>query len=145
MLSFSRSLLIFLIFHFTLQYIRLYVLFYTGLLPFCSITPDFLEIPMPRALIPLTKSRTTRFVLRILDFLTMSPVLFDHLNKRGLQVCVMTSGVERVLWIERLCFGNVYVCLLTRLFSFFFQTSRKVFCSVAQKMQTNVFVMTLQP
>eukprot|EP00053_Salpingoeca_punica_P010032 m.90329 g.90329 ORF g.90329 m.90329 type:complete len:340 (+) comp15257_c0_seq2:542-1561(+) len=76
------------------QYVRLYVLFYLGLLPFCSIEPDFLEIPMPASLIPLTRSPVKRAVLRVLDYLTMSSVLFNHLHRRGVQILLWVVNSE---------------------------------------------------
>lgn len=79
--------------------ILLLVLFYTGLLPFVPIKESLLEVVMPSIMfddnkIPLKFSRTMRCLLRTADVLLMSPVLFNHLRRRGMQTYLWVLNDE---------------------------------------------------
>ena len=65
--------------------VKLYLYFYTGLLPFISFKETHLEIPL------FTKdtsslSRAQRLVVRMISFLIARPALFRHLKRRGIPV-----------------------------------------------------------
>ncbi|XP_066919782.1 lysophospholipase D GDPD1-like [Clytia hemisphaerica] len=63
------------------------VLFYTGLLPFIPLKEDFFEIPLPRVILRHPDTFVNiRTLLKIADWLLVSPVLFRHLQRRGIQV-----------------------------------------------------------
>ncbi|XP_068750276.1 lysophospholipase D GDPD1-like isoform X1 [Montipora capricornis] len=64
----------------------LVVLFYSGLLPFVPLRESFLEITSPLILIRRFEvSRTMKFICYVVDWLMISPILFKHLDKRGIQ------------------------------------------------------------
>eukprot|EP00092_Neocalanus_flemingeri_P051535 GFUD01060003.1.p1 GENE.GFUD01060003.1~~GFUD01060003.1.p1 ORF type:complete len:194 (+),score=61.95 GFUD01060003.1:518-1099(+) len=76
----------------SLQFLKLYILFYTGLLPFVNIRETHLEIPMPSVFLDekyRTKcgnvglARMSPWITKLIDWLLMSPQLFLHLQKRG--------------------------------------------------------------
>lgn len=68
----------------------LIVLFYTGLLPFVPLKESLLEVVMPSIVfdkekMPLKLGRLLTCLLKAADVLLMSPVLFNHLRRRGIQ------------------------------------------------------------
>ncbi|XP_071944080.1 lysophospholipase D GDPD1-like [Antedon mediterranea] len=76
---------------------RVVLQFYFGLLPFCPIKEQFLEIPMPSVFskywgVELTKFQ--RFLVSVVDFLLMSKCLFSHLKKRGIEVYLWVLNEE---------------------------------------------------
>jgi len=71
--------------------VKIIILFYLGLLPFFPIKETYLEIPMLGRIIKHHDSsqsdRNTRAKwLKVLDWLMLSPCLFRHLQRRGMQV-----------------------------------------------------------
>ncbi|CAG2257883.1 GDE4_7 [Mytilus edulis] len=79
--------------------IMLLVLFYTGLLPFVPIKESLLEVVMPSIVfddrkIPVKFSRAMTCLLRTADVLLMSPVLFNHLRRRGMQTYLWVLNDE---------------------------------------------------
>ncbi|XP_066522188.1 lysophospholipase D GDPD1 [Hoplias malabaricus] len=79
--------------------ILLLVLFYTGLLPFVSLGESLLQFYLPsvinRTYIPEESYLKNRFVVWLIERLTMRKSLFDHLVKRGLQVQLFVCNEER--------------------------------------------------
>jgi len=76
----------------SLQFLKLYLLFYTGLLPFVHIKESHLEIPMPSVFLNerfRTKdgnvglAKFPPWIIKLVDWLLMSSMLFLHLQKRG--------------------------------------------------------------
>jgi len=76
----------------SLQFFKLYLLFYTGLLPFVHIKESHLEIPMPSVFLNekfrskegnVGLAKFPPWLIRMVDWLLMSPMLFLHLQKRG--------------------------------------------------------------
>lgn len=76
----------------SLQFLKLYILFYIGLLPFVHIKESHLEIPMPSVFLNerfRTKdgnvglAKFPPWIINLVDWLFMSPILFLHLQKRG--------------------------------------------------------------
>jgi len=76
----------------SLQFMKLYLMFYTGLLPFVDIKETHLEIPMPSVFLDekfrskdgnVGLAKMSPWILRLIDWLLMSPQLFLHLEKRG--------------------------------------------------------------
>jgi len=72
--------------------VKLYILFYTGFLPFVSLKETHLEIPMPSSFLnPMYRTpegnvnlaRLSPLMLSLIDWLLMSPLLFRHLKSRG--------------------------------------------------------------
>lgn len=64
----------------------LVLLFYTGLLPFIPIKESFLEIMLPVTMIRRFEvPRTMKVLCHIVDWFLISPILFKHLDKRGIQ------------------------------------------------------------
>lgn len=74
----------------TASYFKTVLLFYTGLLPFCSIPEYCAELPLPLNLRHLSKSKSHLLVLYLLDIFCINRLLFSHLRKRGVHV---------VLWV----------------------------------------------
>lgn len=83
----------------------LLLLFYTGLLPFVSLKQTHLEIPMLSVLLQEkfrkkggsagTKMATIPpNILRLVDFLMMSPMLFSHLSSRGIHTYLWVLNEE---------------------------------------------------
>lgn len=61
-------------------------LFYSGLLSFVPIKESFLEILPPVTMIRRFEvSRTMKFLCYVIDWFMISPILFKHLDKRGIQ------------------------------------------------------------
>ncbi|XP_067225515.1 lysophospholipase D GDPD1 [Chanodichthys erythropterus] len=79
--------------------ILLYVLFYTGLLPFFPLGESLLLYYLPRIInrtyIPEESYLKNRFVVWLLQKLIMRKSLFEHLAKRGLQVQLFVCNEER--------------------------------------------------
>jgi len=83
----------------------LLLLFYTGLLPFVSLKQTHLEIPMMSIFLQEkfrrsggkgTKLATIPpYVIKLVDFLMMSPVLFSHLSARGIHTYLWTLNEEQ--------------------------------------------------
>lgn len=65
---------------------KLYLYFYTGLLPFIPLTETHLEIPLylPKETKRLTQRQ--QLFLWIASILVVRPALFKHLEKRGIPV-----------------------------------------------------------
>ncbi|XP_057295106.1 lysophospholipase D GDPD1-like [Hydractinia symbiolongicarpus] len=75
--------------------ISLVVMFYLGILPFVPLKEDFLEIPYPRLILRHpTAFQSYRTIIKIADWLLMSPVLFRHLQRRGLQVYIFVLNTD---------------------------------------------------
>ncbi|KAG1933398.1 lysophospholipase D GDPD3 [Pimephales promelas] len=78
--------------------ILLLLLFYTGLLPFVPLGESVLLFYLPRVInrtyIPEESYLKNRFVVYLLQKLTMRKSLFDHLIKRGLQVQLFVCNEE---------------------------------------------------
>ncbi|XP_014787325.1 lysophospholipase D GDPD1 [Octopus bimaculoides] len=69
----------------------LLALFYSGLLPFVPIKESFLEVIMPSIILDEKKSllqfsKNKRLLIQFCDIILMRPLLFEHLEKRGIQV-----------------------------------------------------------
>ena len=65
----------------------LLVYFYSGLLPYMTLTETHLDIPMPLLAYKKFGSNITtsqKILANISDFLLMRPWLFEHLRKRGI-------------------------------------------------------------
>jgi len=82
---------------------RLYLYFYTGLLPFIRLPETHLEIPMPSTFLdPRYKTpdgnvglaRLPRAILKLADWFLMSPILFRHLKSRGIHVYLWVLNSE---------------------------------------------------
>ncbi|KAA0725448.1 Lysophospholipase D GDPD3 [Triplophysa tibetana] len=76
----------------------LLLLFYTGLLPFVPLGESLLLFYLPRIInrtyIPEEAILKKRFVVYLLEKLTMRKSLFEHLIKRGLQVQLFVCNEE---------------------------------------------------
>ncbi|RXN22506.1 glycerophosphodiester phosphodiesterase domain-containing 3 [Labeo rohita] len=76
----------------------LLLLFYTGLLPFVPLGESLLFFYLPtiinRTYIPEEAILKKRFVVYLLQKLTMRKSLFEHLTKRGLQVQLFVCNEE---------------------------------------------------
>ena len=66
--------------------VKLYLFFFTGLLPFISLKETHLEIPLYSSKETSHLTRRQQFILRLAKFLIIRPALFRHLNKRGIPV-----------------------------------------------------------
>nr|XP_006825319.1 PREDICTED: glycerophosphodiester phosphodiesterase domain-containing protein 1-like [Saccoglossus kowalevskii] len=72
------------------------VFFYLGVLPFLPIKASFIEIPMPMIFKKFVDIDTKyALLISIMDTLLMSKQLFQHLNKRGIQVYVWVLNEEK--------------------------------------------------
>jgi len=76
----------------SVQFLKLYILFYTGLLPFVNLKETHLEIPMPSVFLDenfrtkagnVSLAKFTPWITKLIDWLLMCPQLFLHLQKRG--------------------------------------------------------------
>ena len=100
------------------RFVKLYLLFYTGLLPFVPLKETHLEIPMPsifydnnyRLLFRERKRIQHHFLrtpganvglgklplwtLRLADYVMMSPALFNHLHQRGVYTYLWVLNSE---------------------------------------------------
>ncbi|XP_064612913.1 lysophospholipase D GDPD1-like [Liolophura sinensis] len=70
--------------------LNLYLLFYSGLLPFVPIRQTFYEVIMPAIFLnpdkfPVMQARKSRWLVKVLDFFLMRPTLIRHLEARGVQ------------------------------------------------------------
>lgn len=83
--------------------IRLYLAFYTGVLPFMSLPETHLEIPMPSIFLSpkyrtpegnVGMARMAPVLLKVADWFLMSPVLFNHLKRRGIHVYLWVLNSE---------------------------------------------------
>ncbi|KAL6474972.1 hypothetical protein MHYP_G00160120 [Metynnis hypsauchen] len=76
----------------------LLVLFYTGLLPFVPLGESLLQFYLPsiinRTYIPEENILKKRFVVFLMEKLTMRKSLFNHLVKRGMQVQLFVCNEE---------------------------------------------------
>ncbi|KAL7870067.1 hypothetical protein AOLI_G00140550 [Acnodon oligacanthus] len=76
----------------------LLVLFYTGLLPFVPLGESLLQFYLPsiinRTYIPEETVLKKRFVVFLMEKLTMRKSLFNHLVKRGMQVQLFVCNEE---------------------------------------------------
>ncbi|KAL9981112.1 hypothetical protein ACROYT_G009775 [Oculina patagonica] len=73
----------------------LILLFYSGLLPFIPIKESFLEIMLPVTMIRRFEvSRTMKFFCHVVDWFLISPILFNHLDKRGIQTYLWVLNDE---------------------------------------------------
>ncbi|KAK7134252.1 hypothetical protein R3I93_017611 [Phoxinus phoxinus] len=76
----------------------LLLLFYTGLLPFVPLGESVLLFYLPRVInrtyIPEESYLKNRFVVYLIQKLTMRKSLFEHLSKRGLQVQLFVCNEE---------------------------------------------------
>lgn len=82
---------------------KLYLLFYSGLLPFVPLKETHLEIPMPSIFYNdsyrspagnVGLARLPMAVLRLADWILMSPRLFQHLSSRGVHTYVWVLNTE---------------------------------------------------
>uniref|UniRef100_A0A672NUL2 Glycerophosphodiester phosphodiesterase domain containing 3 n=1 Tax=Sinocyclocheilus grahami TaxID=75366 RepID=A0A672NUL2_SINGR len=113
---FKRNLLFFLC-----RGILLLLLFYTGLLPFVPLGESLLLFYLPsiinRTYIPEEAILKKRFVVYLLQKLTMRKSLFEHLIKRGLQVnlfvCNEESDMEAAFAVGATGVMSDYPTLLT--------------------------------
>jgi len=87
----------------SLRFVKLYILFYTGLLPFVHIKESHLEIPMPSVFLNekfRTKdgnvglARLAPWITNLVDWVLMSPMLFLHLQKRGVTTYLWVLNTE---------------------------------------------------
>ena len=83
--------------------IKLYLLFYCGLIPFVDLKETHLELPMPSVFLNeeyrgaqgnVGVAKLSPWLIRLLDQLLMSPVLFRHLDQRGITVYLWTLNNE---------------------------------------------------
>lgn len=84
--------------------LRLYLTFYLGLLSFIPIKETHLELPLPSIFFDdkfrsdegnVGIAKMAVGVLRIIDWFLMSPVLFDHLDRRGILVYLWVLNDEK--------------------------------------------------
>lgn len=101
--------------------VLLLLLFYTGLLPFVPLGESLLLFYLPsvinRTYIPEEAVLKNRFVVSLLQKLTMRKSLFEHLIKRGLQVqlfvCNEESDMEAAFTVGATGVMTDYPTLLT--------------------------------
>uniref|UniRef100_A0A4W4GQR0 Glycerophosphodiester phosphodiesterase domain containing 3b n=1 Tax=Electrophorus electricus TaxID=8005 RepID=A0A4W4GQR0_ELEEL len=76
----------------------LLVLYYTGLLPFVPLGEGLLQFYLPRVInrtyIPEETFLRKKFVISVIEKLTMRKALFEHLVKRGMQVQLFVCNQE---------------------------------------------------
>ncbi|XP_071092862.1 lysophospholipase D GDPD1-like [Haliotis cracherodii] len=73
--------------------------FYSGLLPFIPLKESLFEVIMPSILLdegksPMKLSKKQRFAIRVVDALMMRPLLFKHLERRGIQTYLWVLNTE---------------------------------------------------
>jgi len=87
----------------SLQFLKLYLLFYSGLLPFVHIKESHLEIPMPSVFLDekfrskdgnVGLAKLAPWMTKIVDWVMMSPLLFLHLQKRGVTTYLWVLNTE---------------------------------------------------
>ncbi|XP_049776817.1 lysophospholipase D GDPD1-like isoform X2 [Schistocerca cancellata] len=84
------------------QVLLLVLLLYTGLLPFVPIKETHLEIFLPAIYLMLIRKRSNNtsylplhtFFVRSMDLLLMRRILFNHLEKRGIQTYLWVLNYE---------------------------------------------------
>jgi len=85
------------------RFVKLYILFYTGLLPFVPLKETHLEIPMPSIFydnnyrIPEANvglGKLPKWSLCLADYIMMSPTLFSHLHQRGIHTYLWVLNSE---------------------------------------------------
>ena len=85
------------------EVVKLYIMFYLGLLPFISIKQTHLELPLPSIFLNqrfrsrdgnVGIARISPWIIRTLDWLLMSPALFHHLDQRGVTVYLWVLNTE---------------------------------------------------
>ena len=85
------------------QVLKLYLLFYSGLIPFLDLKETHLEIPMPSVFLNpeyraahgnVGVAKLSPWLIRLLDQVLMSPLLFRHLSQRGITVYLWTLNSE---------------------------------------------------
>ncbi|TRY59858.1 hypothetical protein DNTS_035274 [Danionella cerebrum] len=79
--------------------LQLLLLYYTGLLPFVSLGESFLQFYFPpifnKSYIPDVGILRNKFVVFVIDRLTMRNALFKHLRDRGIQVHLFVCNSEQ--------------------------------------------------
>ncbi|XP_071791100.1 lysophospholipase D GDPD1-like isoform X1 [Asterias amurensis] len=75
---------------------KLLLLFYSGLLPFCSLKESFVEIPMGSVIMINfgIEKRWMKAIIWFLDFLLVNRVMFRHLQRRGIKIYVWVLNSE---------------------------------------------------
>lgn len=85
------------------RFIKLYLLFYTGLLPFVPLKETHLEIPMPSIFYNemyrtpagnVNMAKLPLWLLRVADWIIVSPRLFHHLSLRGIPTYLWVLNTE---------------------------------------------------
>jgi len=85
------------------RFVKLYLLFYTGLLPFVPLKETHLEIPMPSIFYDnnyrtpganVGLGKLPLWTLRLADYVMMSPALFNHLHQRGVYTYLWVLNSE---------------------------------------------------
>lgn len=93
-------------------------LFYSGLLPFVPLRESLLEIMLPVTMIRRFEVSTTmKIMCYLVDWLLISPILFKHLDKRGIQtyLWVLNEDSEFNLAFNKLKVAGVMTDYPTRL------------------------------
>ncbi|XP_015761655.1 PREDICTED: glycerophosphodiester phosphodiesterase domain-containing protein 1-like [Acropora digitifera] len=93
-------------------------LFYSGLLPFVPLRESLLEIMLPVTMIRRFEVSTTmKIMCYVVDWLLISPILFKHLDKRGIQtyLWVLNEDSEFNLAFNKLKVAGVMTDYPTRL------------------------------
>ncbi|TRY74731.1 hypothetical protein TCAL_01603 [Tigriopus californicus] len=88
--------------------LKILLLFYLGLLPFVPLKETHFEIPMPRIFATSVIRDPPQGVIRsalarTANFLLMSPILFKHLEKRGIQTYIWVLNNEEEFERAFLC------------------------------------------
>lgn len=87
----------------SVQFLKLYLLFYTGLLPFIKVKETHLEIPMPSVFLDekfrskdgnVGLAKFPPWLIKMVDWLLMSRQLFLHLDKRGITTYLWVLNSE---------------------------------------------------
>jgi len=85
------------------RFVKLYILFYTGLLPFVPLKETHLEIPMPSIFYDnnyrtpeanVGLGKLPKWSLCLADYIMMSPTLFSHLHRRGIHTYLWVLNSE---------------------------------------------------
>ncbi|XP_053471877.1 lysophospholipase D GDPD3a [Ictalurus furcatus] len=79
--------------------LQLLLLYYTGLLPFVALGESFLQYYLPQVInttyIPEPGILRNRFVISLIQKLTLRKSLFQHLKDRGIQIHLFVCNEER--------------------------------------------------
>ena len=78
--------------------VKLYLYFYTGLLPFIPLTETHLEIPLYTPKETSRLSHRNRLFLRVASFAIIRPALFRHLDKRGIPVSSLNYTIVNMIF-----------------------------------------------